>query len=713
MKKLLTLLAMAMTAVCANAQAVIAEVDWTQEPDYYHDVYYTTGTISASVTHEGLVIEATPQEGASYWEAQIPIMAHIIELKEGGHYQVKLTVSSTVAGVLHLDLNCWDGLPVHQVLDIQEGLNELTVDFPECLMWGTDGMIMFQCGFLPGTFVITKVQLIDLDVQQDEDIIYNYDKGSKTAEVKGISKNHKAVIDIPETSVHDGEVYTVTKIGNNAFYECSDLISVNIPSSVTSIGSSAFMLCGSLISVNIPNSVTSIGMDAFHYCSSLVSLNLPNSVTRIGPYAFSSCSSLISLTIPGSVTQIDSHAFAGCTSLTSVNILSGTTRFSDFVFYGCGRISKVSIVVSDHSSFCRNAIVSQFKKEDSGLPITLLDTDGQEIKEFTVPSGVTSIGYGAFYNCRGLSSVTIPDGVTTIGDYAFTDCRGLTSLTIPNSVITIGEGAFSGCKGLTSLTLPENLSIIKKQTVYDCSSLESITIPASVEYIYQEAFANCQGLKQVMALPENPPFLFDNSFSNYQITLRVPEASKEKYMSTDPWRRFMSFKSLTDDDPDEQKCAEPTISYHHGKLTFYCETEDAVCQSTITNADITSYSGNEVQLGVTYHISVYATKAGYKNSETVTATLCWIDADPIMDGGIENTTIASIRANPVLIQAYGSSLSISGADEGTAVNVYDTAGRSVGFAKASAGTTVVETSLHRGEIGIVKIGAKAVKVVIQ
>ena len=197
MKKLLTLLAMAMTAVCANAQAVIAEVDWTQESDYYHDVYYTTGTISASVTHEGLFVEAAPQEGTSYWEAQIPILAHIIELKDGGHYQVKLTVNSSVAGVLHLDLVCWDGLPDHQVLDIQEGLNELSVDFPEYGMWGSDGMIMYQCGLLPGTHVITKVQLIDLDGQQDEDIIYNYDKGSKTAEVKGISKNHFGSVFMP------------------------------------------------------------------------------------------------------------------------------------------------------------------------------------------------------------------------------------------------------------------------------------------------------------------------------------------------------------------------------------------------------------------------------------------------------------------------------------------------------------------------------------
>jgi hypothetical protein len=58
---------------------------------------------------------------------------------------------------------------------------------------------------------------------------------------------------------------------------------------------------------------------------------------------------------------------------------------------------------------------------------------------------VTSIGWQAFYNCTGLTSVTIPSSVTVIDLQAFSGCSGLTSVTLPSSVTTIGGAAFEGC----------------------------------------------------------------------------------------------------------------------------------------------------------------------------------------------------------------------------------------------------------------------------
>ena len=720
MKKLLTLLVMVMMAIGTNAQAVIAEIDWTQEPDYYNDVYYSSWNISASVTYEGLVIESKSPAGTNYSLAFIPIIANIKELKAGGQYQAKLTLQSLVAGELHFDLMSWDGLsyPIKSA-NIKEGLNEITIDFLDYPDNCTDAMFRCLCGNLQGTFIVTKVQIIDLDGMQEGDIIYNFDKNNKTAEVKGVSSDYKGKIIIPETVTHDGDEYTVTKIGNKAFYACSELISVTIPNGVTSIGNDAFYNCVSLISLDIPGSVTSIGQDAFGYCSSLASLNISNGVTNIGQHAFSSCRSLVNLTIPSSVARVEDNAFAGCTSLVSVTIQSSLTRFGEFVFYNCWNITDLNIVISDYSSFIRNSFLTQLAKEDNQSPVFLIDVDGNVIDEFVIPNDVNSIGNGAFYNCKGLTSITIPEGVTSIGESAFRGCAGLTTVTIPNSVTSIGERAFEWCSGLVSVTLPDDLAIIKKQTFYCCGALESITIPASVEYIYQEAFAGCEKLRRVYARPENPPFSFDNSFSYFNQTLYVLEASKDKYMNSEPWSKFAFVKIWTGNTNEpEIRCANPTISYNNGKLTFECETEGAVCESTITNEDIKAYTGNEVQLCVTYHISVYATRPDCDNSETVTATLCWIDADPKIISGEgtyygDDTALASVRATPVLIQNYGSVLTISGVDAGTAVNVYDMAGRMVGYAIASTGSTTVDTSLHSGEIGIVKIGEKSVKVIMQ
>ena len=108
------------------------------------------------------------------------------------------------------------------------------------------------------------------------------------------------------------------ELGDYAFYFCSGLTSLTLPSGVTEIGDYAFSICSGLTSLTIPSSVTEIGNSAFYCCSGLTSLTLPSSVTSIGTSAFFCCYGLISLTIPSSVTAIGSRAFNDCSSLTSI-----------------------------------------------------------------------------------------------------------------------------------------------------------------------------------------------------------------------------------------------------------------------------------------------------------------------------------------------------------------------------------------------------------
>ena len=273
----------------------------------------------------------------------------------------------------------------------------------------------------------------------------------------------------------------------------------------------------------------------------------------------------------------------------------------------------------------------------------------------------------------------------------------------------MSEQAFSGCYSLTSVSLPDNLQIIKKKTFYGCSKLQKLEIPASVEYIYQEAFNGCNSLSEIIERPETPPFVYNNTFSNYNCTLKVPDAGKDAYMAHEIWSKFGTIQTISGEDIEKNKCAVPTISYANGKLTFGCETEGVEYRSTITDSDISSYTTAEIQLTATYHITVYATKAGYDNSDVVTATLCWIDKEPVIDV----TGVSQVPSQAVLIQSDGGLLTVQGLDDGTEVSVYGINGTEAGKAISRNGCATVNTSLQAGSVAIVKIGEKSVKVVIK
>lgn len=262
--------------------------------------------------------------------------------------------------------------------------------------------------------------------------------------------------------------------------------------------------------------------------------------------------------------------------------------------------------------------------------------------------------------------------------------------------------------------IPSKLRNIAWGSFYGCRNLTSITM-LSYSHVNNYAFADCVNLKDFYCYSTEPPFVegdeaFQNAYIDYA-TLHVPSNSVINYQERKPWSDFGTIIALSGEAPDSKKCEVPTISYTNGKLTFTCETDGAECVATISDADIKTHYGNEVSLTATYTVSVYAAASGYENSDIATATLCWIDAAPKTEG-IENG-VAQVRANAVLIQSHDGTLSIAGVADGTDIAVYSISGQMVGSAKANGATSSVTTTLRSGNIAIVRIADKSVKVVMQ
>ena len=283
----------------------------------------------------------------------------------------------------------------------------------------------------------------------------------------------------------------VRSIGDYAFYYFDKLAKVSIPYGVTKIGNSAFENCYKLSEINLPNSLTVIWSSAFKHCHRLTNVTISDSVTNISNSAFENCTGLTSLTIPNSVTTIGNSAFSGCTGLTSLTIPDSVTEIGRMAV-SCGNLATIDVASSNANYSSADGVL--FNKGQTRLiqyPV------GKKSTAYSIPAGVTSIEFGAFAGCSGLTSLTIPNSVTNIGSSAFEGCTGLTSVTIPDSVTSIGSSAFAGCSGLTSITIPDSVTTICNYAFDSCTGLTNLTIPDSVTSIGDGAFYGCSNLTSV------------------------------------------------------------------------------------------------------------------------------------------------------------------------------------------------------------------------
>ena len=248
-----------------------------------------------------------------------------------------------------------------------------------------------------------------------------------------------------------------------------------------------------------------------------------------------------------------------------------------------------------------------------------------------------------------------------------------------------------------------------------CTGLQQIIIKDGCSVIASKCFNGCNNIQTITSYCEELPTTATNAFSSYTAALYVPKAVIGLYQANEPWSKFRTIGTIEGGvpEPDNKKCAVPEITYEGGQLRLNSATEDVAFVTEITDTDVKTYDSNIIDLSVTYTITAYATKSGYENSDVVTATLCWIDATPTTNDGSITVDMAEVKAIPVLIKSHAGVLTVDGSEEGTTIAVYDLNGRMLGSTTADGTPASIATNLQRGNIAIVRIGQRSVKVRLQ
>ena len=344
----------------------------------------------------------------------------------------------------------------------------------------------------------------------------NEERKQKYATIWGYLGND-TVIDIPSQI---GE-YQVKAIGNEAFSDCTSLVSVTIPQSVVEIGhnafsnctslkeiripdgvetiaNSTFLNCSSLDNIAIPQSVRKIGHDAFANCTNLKEIRIPDGVETIEDNTFLNCSSLDSIAIPQSVRKIEHDAFANCTNLREIDLPKEAESIGNNAFLNCLNLERVSISERVTSIGTRAFCGCKKLSDKEGFIIVrdvLFNYYGTN-DSVSIPEGVAKIDEGVFSGKSNLLSIRIPDSVISIGREAFSNCSNLKNIAIPKGVKNIGSAAFCGCSHLKSVELSGSDIWIDREAFGDCSELENISL-SNVLSIGPQAFRNCTSLKSI------------------------------------------------------------------------------------------------------------------------------------------------------------------------------------------------------------------------
>lgn len=318
---------------------------------------------------------------------------------------------------------------------------------------------------------------------------------------------------------------TVEYIGKEAFYYCSSLSSVILPSGLKNLGASCFYRCGKLNLIVLPEGLASIGEKCFQY-TSIEEITLPKNLKYISGHTFVGCKNLADVTLNSKSCE----AGYGVWLLQDVlengkNVklsVRSVTVGEDVEYLGQYLLSdiiaeKITIeqnVKSIHAKCFEDAEINEiyFNSNDcrfvdceeweGGIerdPNRFLGTNSpfsyMTVYYFTFGDKIDRIPSWFFCNARSIIEVKIEGKVKSIGDGAFYHLNKLAEITIPSSVESIGKYSFLECFRLHTVNMSENVSLISDYAFWHCADLTEFNWNSETKTIGKNAFQWCSNLK--------------------------------------------------------------------------------------------------------------------------------------------------------------------------------------------------------------------------
>lgn len=273
-------------------------------------------------------------------------------------------------------------------------------------------------------------------------------------------------------------------------WEFKTIRKITLPNSINNIQYRSFYgnQAAALNEINNTSQITKIGEQAFYNCSVLQSIDLP-SVSNIDKYAFYMAKSLESVGNTESLVSVGQYAFGGCASLKSIN-LSNLKSVGDAAFYGCSALvdinsslATLSAIPASMFSNCMNL------QANIKLPATIGDAAFNNCRMIEIdPSEfekVTSIGQFAFLQCQKITGELRLKNIETLGTQAFAKIKASSIDMTGAPLTTIGDYCFKGCTNLKKVIISSEVTEIRPGAFSECENISEIHIlsenPAKVD----------------------------------------------------------------------------------------------------------------------------------------------------------------------------------------------------------------------------------------